>query len=165
MIAIMNDAKEIMQNTSKHMVTPFSLAKFTVNHTFNKFTAVGCDTYGLIKGFHGVQAYTTGWMSICYSTEEVVDGICSGGGCYQTSIPKETSEFSLSVGSFRNNSVVENFKPCSPVCVVQQGGFNFSMDLLRDIDNVNKLRVALDWTIGNKTCEIAQKHLVTYYCQ
>ncbi|XP_027093527.2 wall-associated receptor kinase 2-like [Coffea arabica] len=150
---------------SKHMVTTFSLAKFTLNHTLNKFTAVGCDTYGFIKGFHGVQGYTTGCMSICYSTEEVVDGICSGGGCCQTSIPKGTSEFSLSVGSFRNHSVVENFNPCSSVFVVEQGGFNFSMDLLRDIENVNKLPVALDWTIGNETCEIAQKNLDTYACQ
>ncbi|CDP21068.1 unnamed protein product [Coffea canephora] len=86
-------------------------------------------------------------------------------GCCQTSIPKGTSEFSLSVGSFRNHSVVENFNPCSSVFVVEQGGFNFSMDLLRDIENVNKLPVALDWTIGNETCEIAQKNLDTYACQ
>ena len=29
------------------------LSKFPISHTKNKFTAIGCDTYALIKGFRG----------------------------------------------------------------------------------------------------------------
>ena len=44
---------------------------FSISNTRNKFMAIGCDTYAVIKGSRGTN-YTTGCMSLCDSTRDVV---------------------------------------------------------------------------------------------
>ena len=72
------------------------LSKFPISHTKNKFTAIGCDTYALIKGFRGT-AYTTGCMSLCDTINDVVEGSCSGIGCCQSDIPKGVMDYRIDV--------------------------------------------------------------------
>ena len=72
------------------------LSKFPISHTKNKFTAIGCDTHALIKGFRGT-AYTTGCMSLCDTISDGVEGSCSGIGCCQTVIPKGVMDYRIDV--------------------------------------------------------------------
>ncbi|KAL7263089.1 hypothetical protein ACSBR1_001298 [Camellia fascicularis] len=57
--------------------------EFPISNTRNKFTAVGCDTYAVIKGSLG-RKYATGCLSLCDTIDSVINGSCSGIGCCQT---------------------------------------------------------------------------------
>lgn len=96
--------------------------------------------------------------------DSVVDGACSGIGCCQASILPGVKDFSVDIRSFRNLSKVRSFNPCGYAFVVQADAFEFSsLDLL----NMNRttVPVVLDWSIGNVTCQVAQRNHSTYVCQ
>jgi hypothetical protein len=122
----------------------FTLSKFTVSYTRNKFTVVSCDTIAYISG--AVQAtsgvlknYTTGCISLCDKIESVDNGSCSGIGCCQTSIPEGGRDLNAEVRSFDNHSAVFRFNPCGFAFVVEEEAYNFSsLDLtnLRDMVRV-----------------------------
>ncbi|KAI3460677.1 hypothetical protein Pfo_017340 [Paulownia fortunei] len=143
----------------------FTLSNFNINDTANKFVVVGCDSFGYVQGLSGDKWYTIGCMSICESTAVVNNGTCNGGGCCETSIPKDVSKINLTVGSFDNHTSVWGFNPCSYAFVVEEEQFRFTLENLTNLQNVEKLPMVLDWTIGNETCEMARKNLTSYACQ
>ncbi|XP_059631703.1 wall-associated receptor kinase 2-like [Cornus florida] len=143
----------------------FKLTKFTISNTQNKFVAVGCDTYAILHAYEGDKMYTTGCMSLCDSMDDITDGSCSGFGCCQTSIPKGVREINLTLSSYYNHTYIHGFNPCSYAFVVEESEFNFSKNYLRDLKNRKKLPLVLDWTIGNETCEVASKNMISYACK
>ncbi|KAA8538496.1 hypothetical protein F0562_028133 [Nyssa sinensis] len=143
------------------------LEKITISSTQNKFTAIGCDTYAIVRGYKGNQVYTTGCLSICESIDSVVNGSCSGVGCCQVSIPNGLRGINLTLGSYYNHTRIIDFNPCSFAFIVDQGEFNFSSKLYSDLKHMTYLPyppLVVDWTIGNKTCEVAQKDQTSYAC-
>jgi hypothetical protein len=136
-------------------LSKLTLSKFPISYTKNKFTAVGCDTYVIIKGSRG-QNYTTGCLSLCDSVDSVVNGSCSGIGCCQTSIPEGVIDFTVGLGSFSNHSAVLNFNPCGFGFVVEEKAYNFSSLDLTNLLNIETVPVVLDWAVGNETCPDAQ---------
>ena len=134
-----------------------NLSKFPISHTKNKFTAIGCDTYALIKGSSGT-AYTTGCMSLCSKISDVVDGSCSGIGCCQTAIPKGVMDYRIDVSSYFNHTNVSEFNPCSYAFVAEEETYNFSSKDLKDFTKRHETtQVVLNWAIGNQTCTEAKK--------
>ena len=142
-----------------------NLSKFPISYTKNKFTALGCDTFVIIKGRAQGQNYTTGCISLCDSIESVNDGSCSGIGCCQTSIPEGVANFSVSLGSFTNHSAVLDFNPCSFGFVVEEKEYKFSPSDLKNLENIESVPVVLDWAVGNETCEVAKRNSKSFACK
>ncbi|KAK5842711.1 wall-associated receptor kinase 2-like [Gossypium arboreum] len=149
----------LVEETTSSLVSE----KFPIS-TRNRFTAVGCDTFAAIAGTRG-QNFTTGCLSLCDQMESVTNGSCAGIGCCQTMIPIETRNFGAAVGGLNNHSTVNSFNPCSFAFLVEEGFYNFSIADLIDMQNKQDMPVVLDWTVGNITCQEAQKDLTTYACE
>ncbi|VYS46764.1 unnamed protein product [Arabidopsis thaliana] len=120
----------------------------------NKFTLVGCNAWALLSTF-GIQNYSTGCMSLC-DTPPPPNSKCNGVGCCRTevSIPLDSHRIETQPSRFENMTSVEHFNPCSYAFFVEDGMFNFSsLEDLKDLRNVTRFPVLLDWSIGNQTCE------------
>ncbi|PIN17399.1 Serine/threonine protein kinase [Handroanthus impetiginosus] len=139
---------------------------FTVNNTANKFTVIGCDTYGYISGqlLHD-RNYTTGCTAMCNAKDDLIEGSCTGLGCCQTPIPKQVWSVELSLYSYENYSNVWSFDNCGYAFFVEESAFTFSPENLNNLRNVKKLPMVVDWAIGNGTCEEAQLNESSYACK
>lgn len=136
----------------------------TVNNTANKFTIVGCDTYGFISGQRLDRNYMTGCTAICDSEEDLTEGSCTGVGCCQTSIPNDVWDVGIELYSYLNYTYVWNFDRCGFAFLVEEAAFNFSSGNLRGLEQVERLPLVLDWAIGNGTCEEAEADSSSYGC-
>ena len=125
-----------------------SVNYFPISNTRNKFMAIGCDTYAVIMGSSATN-YTTGCMSLCDSTRDVVEGSCSGIGCCETAIPRGVTDFSINVLSYYNHTRVWEFNPCSYAFVAEEGTYNFSTQDLQNFKGVQKMPMVLNWAIGD----------------
>ncbi|XP_058110490.1 putative wall-associated receptor kinase-like 16 [Magnolia sinica] len=135
----------------------------TFSETHNKFTAIGCDTLGIIYGPN----FTGGCMSFCSDTKSVIDGSCSGVGCCQNDIPKGLKSFEMDLNSLSKHSSVLNFNPCSFAFLVEVNAFSFKASDVEGIKFWNRserVPVVLDWAVGNKSCEIAKKESASFAC-
>ncbi|KAK8671387.1 hypothetical protein V6N13_037983 [Hibiscus sabdariffa] len=142
------------------------IGNFSISHTSNKFTAVGCDTIAFINSSFTRRNYSSGCLTFCGNIADVVDGSCSGIGCCQTDIPKGLMSYYVNFNSRRNNSNVWSFNPCSYGFIVENGAYNFSAsDLSNSSFSENKFPIRLDWKIGNKTCREAKTNPESYACK
>ncbi|PIN23363.1 Serine/threonine protein kinase [Handroanthus impetiginosus] len=138
---------------------------FTVNNTANKFTVIGCDTYGSIYGQRFDRYYMTGCTAYCYEKDDLIEGSCTGSGCCWTSIPKEVSTVNLTLSSYYNFSYVWDFNNCSYAFLAEESAFTFSPENMTNLRNVEELPMVVDWAIGNGTCEEAQMNPSSYACK
>ncbi|TYI88830.1 hypothetical protein E1A91_D03G010400v1 [Gossypium mustelinum] len=53
-----------------------SLSIYNISSTRNKLTAIGCNTYGYLKGYIGNKSYSSGCMSLCDQLDELIIGSC-----------------------------------------------------------------------------------------
>ncbi|XP_062012580.1 wall-associated receptor kinase 2-like [Rosa rugosa] len=132
---------------------------YTISDTQNKFYAVGCDTYAIIRGFRGEEEFITGCMSLCNSLGSVDKNSCSGVGCCQTNIPSGLHSRTVSLSSYYKHSYVRDFNPCSYAFIAEQGQFNFSLASFDELNNTEQIPLVANWAIGNEThpCDEAQK--------
>ncbi|KAI6699730.1 hypothetical protein NL676_014054 [Syzygium grande] len=137
------------------------LPEFPFSSTKNKFTALGCDTLAALIDSSG--EFSFGCMSSCSNVSDVSDGLCTGIGCCETSIPRNTFNYNISFWSFSNHSKVLDFNPCSHAFVAEIGSYNFSIGDLRQF-TFKKAPLVVDWAIGNQTCEEAKKNNTSYMC-
>ncbi|PIN10159.1 Serine/threonine protein kinase [Handroanthus impetiginosus] len=140
---------------------------FTVNNNANKFTIIGCDTFGSIEGqrLNGSGYYKTGCTATCYEQNDLIEGSCTGLGCCQTSIPKEVQTVELTLESYGNFNEVWSFNNCSYGFLVEESAFKFYPDNLTNLGNVKELPMVVDWAIGNVTCEEARINASSYACK
>ena len=152
--------------SSESEVTPvmFTGSKFPISAKRNIFAAVGCDTFAVIGGARG-RNYSAGCISMCNQITDVVNGSCSGVGCCQMSVPENVMDFAVSLGSLNEQKEVFDFNPCGYSFVVEEESYNFSSADLRDFQNRETVPLVLDWSIGNLTCEEAQKNVTAYACK
>ncbi|KAF8024954.1 hypothetical protein BT93_F1951 [Corymbia citriodora subsp. variegata] len=102
-------------------------------------------------------------MSSCSDISDVINGSCSGIGCCEMSIPRNTLGYEISIRSFSGHSNVLKFNPCSYAFVAENDYYNFSIDDLSRL-KFNESALVLDWAIGNQTCEEAPKHNKSCMC-
>ncbi|XP_048129438.1 wall-associated receptor kinase 2-like [Rhodamnia argentea] len=136
---------------------PFSSTK-------NKFTAIGCDTFGMIEGANG-WGFSSGCLSVCTGMEDVKDGASNGIGCCQTSIPDMLLKSNASVGSWNNHTNVWSFNPCSYAFIVEEKSFTFSREDLSGMRNRTLVPSVLDWAVWNESCAEAAKDPATFACK
>ncbi|KAB5568538.1 hypothetical protein DKX38_002331 [Salix brachista] len=144
------------------------LAKFIISDADNIFVSIGCDTVASLSGNlkeagSNETKYTVGCMSSCNSLKYVPNDTCSGIGCCQTSLAKGVDDFNITVTSQKNHSGILDFNPCSYAFIIEEKKFNFSRSSLRDLENVNKLPMVVDWSIGNNSCAEVKRN--TSACQ
>ncbi|RWR78992.1 wall-associated receptor kinase 2-like protein [Cinnamomum micranthum f. kanehirae] len=143
---------------------------FTFSNTLNKFTAIGCDTQAYITSSYG-RNFTSGCMSFCGEKETVIDGLCTGIGCCQTSIPQGAWGFSIEVNSSNNHIGLLDFNPCSFAFLIAADQFKFNINDLSNgsqyemyLGKGKKVPLMLDWAIWNETCKQAENS-TSYACK
>ncbi|KAI6689475.1 hypothetical protein NL676_026303 [Syzygium grande] len=132
-----------------------NLHDFPISNTKNRFIVVGCDTYAYFLDREG--NFSFGCMSACNDISEVTNGSCSGIGCCETSIPRNSFNYNISIYSYRNHTEVLGFNPCSYAFVAANGFYNFSSGDLLQLA-LEKAPLVLDWTIGDKKCDVHREH-------
>ncbi|KAI3953303.1 hypothetical protein MKX01_042298 [Papaver californicum] len=144
----------------------FSKTPFTVSYSKNRFFGLGC--YSLAVIFEPILNFTTSCVTACKTAANIIDGSCSGSGCCQTILPKGVKTFLDMVASMNVTSDSLSFDPCSYSFIGESEKYTFSASDLNGTSFHSKAKdipVVLDWAIGNKTCEEAQKDLSSFVCQ
>ncbi|CAI9764090.1 unnamed protein product [Fraxinus pennsylvanica] len=138
----------------------------TINNTANKLTVVGCDTNAFVHGTRfNNKFYRTGCNSYCGSKGDLADGMCSGLGCCQTSIPREVQIANLTLQSYDQFKNVGDFNNCSYSFLAEESAFNFTLSSLSSLRNVTSLPMVVDWAVGDGTCVEARNNMSSYACQ
>ncbi|KAI3910220.1 hypothetical protein MKW92_053107 [Papaver armeniacum] len=170
------DKSGVLLSFNKYVSTDFTGSPFTFSHTKNGVFAVGCDTSAYVLMNDGVKNYTRRCQSFCESKENVLDqaGSCTGSGCCEMEFPKDQTKFLGIAYSPNNHTDVWSFNPCSSIFMAEKDHykFNAATDLSKAVSLVyregNKnvpIPVVLNWAIGKKTCEEAEKDMVTFACR
>ncbi|KAI3881163.1 hypothetical protein MKW92_023402 [Papaver armeniacum] len=169
---------DLLTSSKQFVVADFTGTPFTFSDTKNRVFAVGCDTTGHVFMNDHVKNYTSKCESICDTRESVLDqaGYCTGSGCCEVGFPKgQTSFQGIGITPY-NHTNVWSFNPCSSIFMAEKDHYKFNpaTDLLKPPKNIslvykegNKdvpIPVVLNWAIGNKTCEEAQKDMATFAC-
>ncbi|CAK9154152.1 unnamed protein product [Ilex paraguariensis] len=159
------------ENKLSDIRTWFELLPFTIS-TENKLTVIGCNTQASIDFYHNNASQqqqlpyaTTGCISKCENISSFADGSCSGVGCCQASIPKGVWNISVTLQSYDNYTKSSNSNSCSYAFVTSQDEFKFTPKYLRQLQNTDEFPLVAEWTVGNETCDVAQKNLPTYACK
>ncbi|XP_011077536.1 wall-associated receptor kinase 2 [Sesamum indicum] len=126
----------------------------------NRFTVVGCDDLAVIVGSSG-RNFTSGCLSLCSQSSDIIDGFCTGIGCCQVPMPKGLKTFSSALASLNNHTMIHSFDPCGYAFIGDQERFQFRTSDLQDTDFQNRtiqnVPIVIDWAIGNGTCDEAKK--------
>ncbi|PIN19041.1 Serine/threonine protein kinase [Handroanthus impetiginosus] len=125
---------------------------YTVNNTANKFTIIGCDTYGYVSGTRLNRNYST-WC------------IATGLGYCQMPIPKDTWFVQVDLYSFGNYTNVSDFNKCGHGFVAEETVFSFSPENFTNLRDVKEFPMVVDWGIENKSCLEAQNNRSSYACK
>ncbi|KAI8016658.1 Wall-associated receptor kinase 2 [Camellia lanceoleosa] len=151
-------------STQLDFPSSLNLSKFSISTTKNKFTVIGCDSYGYLDIPIDSDWVAVGCVSRCRSIDYVHNGTCSGIGCCQTSIPERVSQINITAYSFFDRGNVSDFNPCSYAFVVEEAAFNFSTTYLQNFTE-DMVPLVLDWGISdNETCDEAKRNLTSYAC-
>ncbi|RZC93771.1 hypothetical protein C5167_029413 [Papaver somniferum] len=141
---------------------------FTFSNTKNKLLLIGCNSVAANHGFDQENRDTfTTCISYCNSRGSVAEGPCGGGnGCCQSTIPKGINKFQTQVSGGDNPNITNffSFSRCSYAFVGDYEQFNFSASDLLAVPEDRIFPAVLNWAIGDKTCEEAQKDPTTYAC-
>ncbi|KFK44261.1 hypothetical protein AALP_AA1G235400 [Arabis alpina] len=140
-------------NLNNSALYTYSLANLSLSAN-NKFTLVGCNALALLSTI-GEWNHSTGCLSLCDS-QPAANAECNGEGCCRTdvSVPLNSIEFEFSSFRLKNMTSVHDFNPCTYAFLAENGTFDFdALKDLKNMQNVTKFPVVLDWSVGYKTCD------------
>ncbi|KAJ4747010.1 Wall-associated kinase family protein [Rhynchospora pubera] len=147
-----------------------SSTRYRISSLHNKFVSIGCDTlaYNNMVDYQNHQ-YRTGCVSVCYSQESLTNGTCSGIGCCETPIPPAgINYYKVSFDRNFNSSFVSDFSRCSYAAVMEADNFIFNTSYVTTTNfwytYNGEVPILVDWSIGNETCEVAQRNTSNYAC-
>ncbi|KAK0599103.1 hypothetical protein LWI29_002410 [Acer saccharum] len=144
--------------------TSLLVGESTISDTKNKFTVIGCNSYGYIRGKIDGKNYSAGCMSTCERIDDVTNGSCSGFGCCQIGIPKDLKQIRVKAYSFAEQENVSYFKQCSYAFVIEDSQFHFSSSNLYSITET--VPTAVDWAIpGQDNCTEAESNPSLFACK
>ncbi|KAG5250808.1 wall-associated receptor kinase [Salix suchowensis] len=151
-------------------IPSLTLPDFIISDADNMFVSIGCDTVASLRGNlkeagSNENEYEVGCTSSCNSLKYVPNDTCSGIGCCRTSLAKGVNSFHVTVTSQTNHSAILDFSPCSYAFIIEEKKFNFSRSSLRDLKNVDKLPMVVDWSIGKNSCAEVKKSGMYNACQ
>ncbi|KAI3997401.1 hypothetical protein MKX01_017771 [Papaver californicum] len=141
---------------------------FTFSNTKNRFILIGCMAVAAYRANDKEdREYISACLSSCDSRESVVEGSCGGRGCCQNTVPKGIKNYKTTVVSTANesNTGFLSYSPCSYAFMGEYEQFNnFAASDLLSVPEGRDIPIVLDWAVGTKTCEEAQKYQTTYAC-
>lgn len=117
---------------------------------------VGCDD------IVGIEArnFTGGCISLCFSSEDVIEGDCSGIGCCQNSIPKGLQQFVANPSTIYGRVNSWSFNPCGYAFLGDPSRFRFSASDLNSSGFQNRTEetvpLVLEWVLGTQNCSMAR---------
>ncbi|KAF9684625.1 hypothetical protein SADUNF_Sadunf04G0137900 [Salix dunnii] len=140
---------------------------FMFSDTRNIFTAIGCDTFGLVT--NSESTYGAACLSLCTEYVEMSDeNPCSGSGCCQTSIPNGLNSLYYALSSFSNYTNVSDFNLCGFAFLADTRSLKISDWPLSRTPKYGKdayaTDVVIEWVVENKTCEQAKANTSAYAC-
>ncbi|KAM7478192.1 hypothetical protein LguiA_026405 [Lonicera macranthoides] len=114
----------------------------------------------IIEGYMG-RNFTSGCMSVCSDSRNVLNGSCSGSGCCQIPIPKGLKGFDVELRTMRDHIEVSSFNLCGYAFLGEEKRFRFGgASDLSDPNFINRIKESvprvLDWVIANKSCDEAK---------
>ncbi|KAL2941652.1 Wall-associated receptor kinase 2 [Bienertia sinuspersici] len=155
---------------------------FTISHTANKLTVIGCDDYALVDFSGGMsQGEVRPWPSagcfaLCRNLDEAIPGSCLGTGCCQVDIPIGLQMGSINLHTLNNRRSIDEeltrVQPCS--YAVFAGSDSFRFNGKTDLTNISALKnrtmeqipLVLNWAVKhNISCTQAKKNSTTYLCK
>ncbi|XP_071693120.1 wall-associated receptor kinase 3-like [Rutidosis leptorrhynchoides] len=142
-----------------------NLSRFPISISMNKITTLGCDTRGNIKTD---QVFQAGCPTMPGSCNEIVGSCASTIGCCQGTIePAQLTRFRFNVESNTGNVGKKDFNNCSYAFIEEDGRYNFSSINLYNLkkQDLDSYEMLLDWTVGNTSCQEAQKNISSYLCK
>ncbi|KAI3954446.1 hypothetical protein MKW92_014679 [Papaver armeniacum] len=149
----------------------FSLYPFTISYTKNMFFTIGCNVFSSLAS-PALNYESFPCLLNCESKESVKNGTCTGfKGCCQSTIPKGVKSFEIKViqGPNLNPSVTWSYNPCNYAFIGEKDHYTFQLsDIFDGYNFVSKgkdVPLVLDWAMGSKTCNEAQKDAFSYACQ
>ncbi|CAA0835858.1 Wall-associated receptor kinase 5 [Striga hermonthica] len=124
----------------------------------NRFTVIGCDEFALIFGLDGLN-FTSGCVSLCSNSHDLIEGDCSGIGCCQTAIPRGLKSFNANVRTLNSHINVWSFNPCGYAFLGDPNRYEFNPTDLNDTGfqnrTIERVPVVLEWAIGARNCSEA----------
>ncbi|CAA3028557.1 Serine threonine kinase [Olea europaea subsp. europaea] len=145
-------------------ISELALSEFHISGTQNEFTVIGCDTHAYLQSSDKWKQRIVGCVSLCGDIKDVVNGSCSGIGCCQSSILRDLRTFRLILQVFK---ITLGWKLSIHVAMLlwlKQRLLSSRLLDLKDLQKQKTVPVVLDWSIGNVTCQVAQKNLSTSGC-
>ncbi|KAI3825929.1 hypothetical protein L1987_07676 [Smallanthus sonchifolius] len=145
------------------METRVKLSRFPISGSLNVLTTVGCDARADMKIING-EDYITGCLSMT-GCNKLTNGLCFGMGCSQVPVPYMLISFRIHTERNTNSSVGKwSFNNCTYGFVVEKGHYTFQET---DFDNMHNrsFPVRFEWSVGNTSCEEAQKNGTSYLCK
>ncbi|KAI3670337.1 hypothetical protein L1987_87928 [Smallanthus sonchifolius] len=138
------------------------LSRFQISSTINLLTTVGCSTRADLMDSDGKHDIT-GCISKTNCTS-LTDGSCTGKGCMQVPLPSRLSEFRIHARRVTSRVGNWSFNNCTYGFLVQKSHYIFQKT---DLDNMQNrsFPVALEWTVGNTSCEDAKINKSNYICK
>ncbi|VVA93467.1 unnamed protein product [Arabis nemorensis] len=142
-------------NLSDSLYYTYTLGNLSLSAN-NKFTLVGCNAVALLSTY-GLRNHSTGCMSLCSSQPEA-NGECNGEGCCKTDISVPLDNYGFQTAPSRlaleNMTSLHQYNPCTYAFLAENGTFEYdALKDLKNMRNVTKFPVVLDWSIGKQTCE------------
>ncbi|XP_047306634.1 putative wall-associated receptor kinase-like 16 [Impatiens glandulifera] len=157
-----NQTGGVIRNETKNVIQELPV-NFFFSDTKNKYIGVGCDTVVVVLSLRNTR-YATGCISLCNTPQAVINGSCTGFGCCETSLLKQTRVYGIGIFSIEKHVKVWEFDPCSYTFIGEIDAFNFSLSDIRGLLDRKSFPAMLDWAIGNKTCEEERRNSSSFAC-
>ncbi|KAG8063949.1 hypothetical protein GUJ93_ZPchr0004g39840 [Zizania palustris] len=158
---------ESYRNMSYHTWSlDLSDTPYRYSYSGNRFTAIGCETLAYIavgSPDDSGSSLTTGCVATCGQggATSLTDGTCSGIGCCQTAIPNGFQYYEIWFDDNFNTTSIYNMSRCSYAALVDTSNFTFFANYSTSSAFYDyyggQAPIVVDWSIGNKTCNEAQK--------
>ncbi|KAJ6765736.1 WALL-ASSOCIATED RECEPTOR KINASE 2-LIKE [Salix purpurea] len=153
------------EQVSNHSVSiDLSQGPYMFSDTQNMFTAIGCDTMGLVSNEKAT--YGAACISLCDEMASLADkSSCSGSGCCQTSIPQGLNSLYISSLSLFNHKNVSDFNPCGYAFLADRRTFKASDWKISGLPDGNASDAVIEWVVETKTCEQVEANTSSYACR
>ncbi|XP_071714251.1 wall-associated receptor kinase 5-like [Rutidosis leptorrhynchoides] len=138
-------------------------SRFPFSGPLNKFVGVGCDITARLQLSDPI--VSTRCTSNCKQHKLVKNGSCNNVGCCESIITPGLTHARIVIEPNENYTRVRNYSKCGYGFIVEKNGYNFSSSDLEFSTMKKSFPAILEWSVGNTTCEEAQKDIKTYMCK
>ncbi|KAL8266301.1 hypothetical protein R6Q59_003645 [Mikania micrantha] len=165
--AVSNVGRVCYTETGKNFMDQKSgteLTRFPLSVGQNELTTLGCDIQSKVRSGGHIKESCTTLPGECKHRVSCSDHInCCQGGIGSAQL----THFFFKLHSDQNNTGKKGFTRCAYSFIVEIGRYNFSMFDVYNLssEKLGSYEMLLDWTVGNTSCQEAQKNISSYLCK